>query len=139
MSSTTPTNRRIERNFASLLRHNREMAMKFPDAEQTFALQEVGLSKSELQKLHQDGAIDRVERERSVCATGAEYRRWRWQTVDRVADWVDDYFGDVPECPAEDCYSTGVRCLEPRERYACSNDDCGETFGPETARELIGR
>ncbi|WP_181693263.1 hypothetical protein [Natronomonas sp. LN261] len=141
MSSTTSTEpgRHIEQDFANMLRYNREMAMKLPDAERTFALQETNLSKSELQKLHQAGAIDRVERERSVCETGVTYRRWRWQTVDRVAAWIEDYFDDAPECPGEDCYSTGVRCLEPRERYTCSNDGCTETFGPDVARELIGR
>jgi len=126
--------------YASLLTYNREMALSLPAPDEDFALAESSLSLSSIKRLEKAGVVRRLDRERVSDNGGQDYLRWRWETTEPAYEWIQRHFDtDAPECPAEDCHSTGVRCLEPQERYACSNDDCAETFGPETARELIGR
>ena len=126
--------------YASLLTHNREMALALPAAEEDFALAEVSLSQSELKRLETAGVIRRLDRERVSDNNGQIYVRWRWETTEPAYEWIQRYFdADAPECPGDECHSTGVRCLDPQERYCCVDDDCQATFGPETAKELIER
>jgi len=139
MSADAQAPRTVVGELASTLLYNREMAVKLPAPGESFALQESELTQSELQRLQELGAIKRVDREYCRSDSGSRYTRSRWQTVAHVHEWVEAQFGDVPECPGKGCRATGIRCLEPGERYSCTNESCPETFGPETATELIGR
>jgi hypothetical protein len=120
------TPQQVGRTAAATLMGRPDAALKLPPASDGAWLRaDIGIEQSALSAFHQAGAIE---------AVGSDGNRNRWQTKQGVAEWVEDKIAGRTTTPCG-C-STGIRTIEPGT-YTCRNDDCDETFGRETAEEVV--
>jgi hypothetical protein len=104
-----------------------EAALQLPPAGETWTRDDIDVPRGALKRFSQAGVIEKAGRD--------DHNRYRWRTVVGVVEWVEDHIAGRSYTPCG-C-STGIRTLEAGETYSCTNDDCDETFGRETAMEVM--
>ena len=137
---TRPTAYRdtLEVGQGNWLQSNHEVARELVDIDPPIRRHELDIDRAAFSKLY---AIDLLQpaSDRPISDPEVEGSySWLWEPADGVREWIEHNVDLRGECPAADCDSRGVKNLGDGE-FTCTNDDCPETFGRETAEEVLRR
>jgi hypothetical protein len=129
----TDSREQLSVTVVNLLRMHKLAAFSLPapeERERLGAIREC-IGDSTVAQFQVDGIL--VQRER----LGPEYvtdGHW-WSMEERAYEYLHENYERPTTTPCG-C-SNGIQTITAGEEYTCRNDACSETFGPDTAREVI--
>ena len=133
MMTDTPRHSEVSRRVAAYLQHRPAVAAALPAPSETWTFREVALDREAHAKLNKHDAIESDGQDRD---RDDRQRIHTWRTRPETHAFIQRVV--LPIDGLAPCGHSGVRTIEPGECYTCCRDDCEETFGPATAREVLG-
>jgi transposase-like protein len=126
----------LQTGQANFLGAHRDLALRLYRTDETFSIGECDLSEIDLRRLSEIGLIERTGAWATNSTGEHSWPVREWAIADGVTEWIGDRFDGAGDCPNADCEATGIKNLGDGE-FTCSNEDCPETFGRETALEVV--
>lgn len=118
----------IGRLQGGFLQLHPDAAHELPEPDENWQWKDVDIEDS---LLAQFSARDIIQKENRT------WQCWTWTTPRHVHEYIQSQI-QIPDITTAECGHTGIHNLGD-DRYTCANEDCEETFGRETAREVIQR
>lgn len=125
---STPT-----KTVVNLLRTHKAAAFKLPEPDDGIRLEELRdrIGHALVYRFREWDIIQRGD----PLGDDDEYEGHWWYTNRTAYAYLHENY-DEPTLTPCGC-SNGVRCVTAGEVYTCQNDNCDETFGRETAEEVV--
>jgi len=126
---TKKTHRLTDAQVRQIRRYHMD-ARELPPRGEVWLSANIAISSNALNVFSQHGIIEKCRTEDTDST-----RAYRWETAAGVTAFVENNMTDVTRTPCG-C-SSGVRCIESGELYACVNDECDVTFPRDVADAVV--